>query len=119
MLDMGISPRVLDWLHAEGYEATHICEVNPTASDLSIIQVARKIDAIVLTSDKDFSHLMATSGETRPSIVLFRIVPAPATRVVELLGPVLSEYTRELAQGCLISLDGRVSRVRRLPLGLF
>ena len=88
-------------MRAEGYEATHICEVNPTASDL------------VLTSDKDFSHLMATSGETRPSIFLFRIVPAPATRVIELLGPVLSEYARELTQGCLISVGGRVARVGR------
>lgn len=114
---MGISPKVMVWLRAEGHEATHVREVNPVALDSSIIQLARKIDAIVLTSDKDFSYLMATSGERSPSIVLFRIVPAPATRLIELLTPVLSEHAGELAQGCLITINGGVPRVRRLPLG--
>ena len=116
LLDMGISPKVEAWLVAEGYEALHIREVNPTALDSEIVQLAREIAAIVLTADKDFSSLLATSGEKSPSVILFRIVPAPAGRVIELLRPVLEDYAGQLAQGCLITIAGNSPRLRLLPI---
>lgn len=116
ILDMGISPKVTAWLKEMGHDALHIGDVNPRALDSEIITMAQTERAVILTADKDFSELLALGNLGGPSVVLFRLTPAPAREVIRRLAPVLVDHPLELENGCLITIGLGKPRVRLLPL---
>lgn len=116
LLDMGISPKVTAWLKEIGHEALHIDDVNPRALDSEILKMAQAEGAVILTADKDFSELLALGNLRSPSVVLFRLTPAPAHEVIRRLTPVLVDHLQELEQGCLITIGLGKPRLRLLPL---
>lgn len=72
--DMGISPRSTAFLNAPGHNATHLVqEWLATLPDSEILDKARREDRILLTHDLDFGELVAASGATLPSVVIFRL----------------------------------------------
>ena len=116
ILDMGISPKIIPWLEQLGHEAIHIESLNPRALDSEILELAQARRAIVLTSDKDFGALLASRKLTSPSVILFRLIPAPPDEVQRRLKPVLEQYADELAQGCLILIALGKPRLKKLPI---
>lgn len=73
LLDMGIPPRVVHWLRDQGHQAQHIREMNRTALDADIIELALATDAVILTSDKDFGQLIGEANLAKLSVILFRL----------------------------------------------
>ena len=116
ILDMGISPKVIPWLEQLGHEAVHVETINPRALDSEILDLAQEKEAVVLTSDKDFGALLASRKSRSPSVILFRLIPAPPEEVKRRLEPVLKNYDRELKQGCLITIALGKPRLRMLPI---
>lgn len=116
LLDMGISPKVAAWLREQGHLVEHIRDIDPRALDEELVALATKSQAIILTSDRDFGALLAKAKLTNPSVILFRLTPAPASAVIEKLAPVLSSHTELLEKGCFITIALGKPRVRKLPL---
>jgi len=116
ILDMGISPKVKAWLREVGHEALHIDDLNPRALDSEILKMAQDEGAVVLTSDKDFSELLALGNLLSPSVILFRLIPAPAHEVIRRLSAVLADHHLELEKGCMITIGLGKPRLRLLPL---
>jgi len=70
---MPLSPRLAEWLRAEGHEAIHAWEAELSqATDAEILQRARDEGMVVVTADLDFPRLLAVSQLPAPGIVLFR-----------------------------------------------
>ena len=71
---------------------------------------------VVLTSDLDFSALLATSSATGPSVIQVRTQDV----LPESLGPqvvrVLLEQRDALESGAIITIDEIAARVRILPI---
>jgi predicted nuclease of predicted toxin-antitoxin system len=66
LLDMGISPKVLNMLRARGWAVYHIRDLGmATASDVEILAEARRQDAAVITSDKDLAEHVVRVGRHR------------------------------------------------------
>ena len=63
----------------------------PTATDLELLDLARREGAVLITADLDFSALIATSREMSPSLVSLRLAfptppgPPTARRLVRLI----------------------------------
>lgn len=117
LADMGISPRVVEKLQAEGYQAVHLYELDlMKMSDADILKKARKEKSIVLTHDLDFGELLAASGGELPSVVIFRLKDMRADNVnLHLLG-LLKQHAAALEKGVICSVsDGKV-RIRSLPI---
>jgi len=114
---MGISPSTVAFLRQNGHEAVHLHDVDlDTLTDPVIMQKARAEDRVLLTSDLDFGDLLAASGESLPSVVIFRLrsmVPQNVNRHIEML---LKQYAGELEQGVIVSVAEDHIRVRRLPI---
>jgi len=69
-----------------------------------------------LTSDLDFSTLLAMTGATGPSVVQLRaqdVFPESTGRHVL---HVLAEHVAALAAGAIVSVDDVAARVRILPI---
>ena len=117
LADVHISPITIGALRAEGYEVSRVTEfLPPTATDLELLDLARREGAVLITADLDFSALIATSGEMSPSLVSLRLAFPTPDRVTAVLEQALPRIQADLERGAIASIDEASIRVRRLPI---
>ena len=83
LLDQNRSPRLAVLLRTAGHDAVHTLELGlEQAEDYEVLLAAREADRVLVSGDTDFGALLALSGDTSPSVILFgrAIVRAPRTR---------------------------------------
>jgi predicted nuclease of predicted toxin-antitoxin system len=74
LADMGISPNTVKWLQENNHDAIHLMDEGlHRAPDPFILEKAKKENRVIITSDLGFGHLMATSGDKFPSIIILRL----------------------------------------------
>lgn len=117
LADMGISLRTVSWLRNCGYDVVHLRDEGlQKLPDNQILIKARTEERILLTIDLDFAQLLAVSGDSLPSVILFRLGNENYDVINERLIQVLSECQEDLAVGSIISVSNETFRVRRLPI---
>ncbi len=117
LADMGISPKSVTYLQANGHDAVHLIEEDlHRLSDHDILTKARVEGRVVLAHDLDFGDLMAASGARLPSVVIFRLSNMAAANVNRYLDVILREHVQALQQGAILSVTERRIRVRLLPI---
>ena len=115
--DMGISPKTIEFLRREGYDAVHLHqEVLDRLPDAEILVKARQEDRILLTHDLDFGELMAASGALLPNVIIFRLKNMRPEQVNRVLRVIIADYTAALHTGCILSVTEQRVRVRPLPV---
>ena len=118
LADMGVSWRVVEWLRAAGHEANHLRDEGlQRLPNGGIFRKAAKENRIILTWDLDFSEILALSGTSQVSAVIFRLGNTRSSHVIDRLKRVLAESGEALATGAIVSVEEHRHRVRRLPLG--
>jgi predicted nuclease of predicted toxin-antitoxin system len=117
LVDLNLSPRWVDALHAAGFDAAHWSTLGPLdAPDTAIMAYAEAGAWIVLTLDLDFGAILAATQGTGPSVVQIR---ADDVRPEAIGGHVIGairQMTAVLEQGALIAVEPSRTRVRFLPL---
>ena len=117
LADMGVSLSAVRQLRAMGHDVTHLEELGlRTLADISIFEQARVENRIVLTFDLDFASIVATTGASLPSVVIFRLQRGRAPRVLSRLAAVLAVASNALEKGALVIVDDARIRIRGLPL---
>ncbi len=117
LADMGISPKTVEFLRGLGYEVIHLHEESLDAlPDPLILNKALHERRILLTSDLDFSELVAASGAKLPSVISFRLKDMRPDNVNRHLARVLEHDVDALTQGAVISVTEERIRVRLLPI---
>jgi predicted nuclease of predicted toxin-antitoxin system len=117
LLDQGLPRTSVRHLRAKGFEAEHVGFLGlHRASDAEIMEVARQRQAIVATLDADFHALLALSGAVAPSVIRIRMERLKGEDVANVLASVAAIATPELESGAAVSVDGKRTRVRALPL---
>jgi predicted nuclease of predicted toxin-antitoxin system len=116
LIDMNLSPDWLDAFTAEEWDAVHWSTVGEhRATDEFIMTWARDHTYVVVTHDLDFSALLASTHAIGPSVIQVRTqnVLPNALRIV--LINAIKQFSRELEEGALISIDLQRARARVLP----
>jgi predicted nuclease of predicted toxin-antitoxin system len=118
LADMGISPKIVDFLQHLGHTAVHLQQQGlHRLKDPQILEKARDEGYILLTHDLDFGDLLAASGADLPSVVIFRLRNMRPEHVNRYLLKIISQYPEALEDGAIITVtEGRI-RTRNLPLG--
>lgn len=118
LVDANLSPVVANELRACGLDSFHVADRGmASASDREIAALALAEGATVISADSDFATLLALSGDTAPSLVLFRSADAlTPMEQASLLVANLPTVEEELQAGAVASISSRHLRVRRLPL---
>ena len=118
LADMGVSPRIVDFLQQLGHQAVHLQQQGlHKLKDSQILEKARNEECILLTHDLDFGDLLAASGAGLPSVVIFRLRNMRPEHVNRYLLKIISQYPQALEKGVIITVtEGRI-RMRDLPLG--
>ncbi len=117
LANMGISPRTVEWLRSQGYDAIRLVEEGlQRLTDEEIVVKARQEERIILTMDLGFGSLLVISGQVLPSVILFRLTDERPEFVNERLAKVLESFESELTAGAIISVSDETIRVRKLPV---
>ncbi|MEH2082794.1 MAG: DUF5615 family PIN-like protein [Nostoc sp.] len=117
LVDMGISLRTVSWLRSDGYDVVHLRDEGlRRLPDNKILIKARTEGKILLTIDLDFAQLLAVSGDSLPSVILFRLGNDNYDAINKRLTNVLSECQEDLEVGAIVSVSNETFRVRRLPI---
>lgn len=116
LADVGVSPRIVEWLRSAGHDAIHLQEQRlERLADPAIFRKAIEEQRTLLTFDLDFAEIVALSqGEA--SVVLFRLKNTRPAFVLSRLVAVLAESGHLLRAGVIITLEDSRHRIRRLPI---
>lgn len=117
LADMGVSPLTVNALLTQGYDAIHLSEEGLFyLADSLIISKAKAENRVILTFDLDFGELLAFSGDTFPSVIIFRLEKANPDYVLSKLNPILQKYQDVLQSGAIIVIKDNSYRIRNLPI---
>jgi predicted nuclease of predicted toxin-antitoxin system len=117
LADMGISPRVTEALRQKGHDAVHLAELGLIRMlDGDILKKALQESRVVLTHDLGFGELLAASGGTLPSVIIFRLQDMRPANVSKHLFSIINQQSDTLNQGVIISVTENKIRVRTLPI---
>jgi predicted nuclease of predicted toxin-antitoxin system len=117
LLDMNVPLKYGTLLVNKGIDSTIWSDVgSPNAKDVEIMSYARDNDFIVLTYDLDFSAILSSTHDLKPSIIQIRVSVLHAERVVNLIATALAQNKGDLEKGAIISIDLHKARLRLLPL---
>ena len=118
LADMGVSQRVVQWLHSEGHDAIHLRDEGlHRLPNGAIFEKAAAERRIILTFDLDFGEIVALSGGRSVSVILFRLHNTRTPHVIERLNRVLQESGKSLDEGAIVVVEEFRHRTRRLPFG--
>jgi len=109
-----ISPITNEALRSRGHDVT---EVRAREKDSEILNLAKRTGAIVITQDLDYSHLLAGSRDTAPSVISLRLRILHPSYVANILVTVLDQYRDTIEKGAILSVnDTGEPRIRLLPV---
>ena len=117
LADMGISMATVRSLREIGEEVIHLREqgLNKMA-DREILQKAVQEGRTILTCDLDFGDLLAASGRSLPSVILFRTRNQTPNAITPRLFQVLESSRTALEEGAIVIVEDTGFRLRRLPI---
>jgi predicted nuclease of predicted toxin-antitoxin system len=105
------------FLQNHGHDARHWRELGPAnAPDSAIMRWAHEHNGVVLTQDLDFTRLLFQAQAALPSVIQLRIDDVRPVSIGEDVLAILKQNAAELLTGALITVKGRKSRLRILPL---
>jgi predicted nuclease of predicted toxin-antitoxin system len=117
LLDMPVSPMLLDVLHAYGHEGVHAHRIGQDrATDSELLEIARRENRIVITADLGFPRLLVLSSAQGPGIILFRGGNYSDSEMCALLERVLKQVPPETLSSSICVVDKKRIRITRLPL---
>lgn len=118
LADMGVSQRVVDWLRSGDHDVVHVREIGaPSMPNGEIFKLACDEKRVVLTFDLDFGEIVALSGGSDTSVVLFRLNNTTTPFVIRRLSTVIDEAGDALGAGAIVVVEDGRHRIRRLPVG--
>ncbi|MDP2765949.1 MAG: DUF5615 family PIN-like protein [Candidatus Methanoperedens sp.] len=117
LVDMALSPKTVDFLKDNGYEAVRANELGMAKSkDREIFDYAAKNEMIVLTADLDFGNILAHVMSDKPSVIIFRLQDPSPEHVNSLLLSNFSRIDDALIKGAIVVIDDVHIRIRELPI---
>ena len=101
-----------------GHDWRHVADIGMArAADADIITSARGAGECVLTHDLDYGQLLAFSGDSAPSVVIYRLRRIDADFMFRRLADAWGEIQEPLKTGAIVIIEESASRIRRLPVG--
>lgn len=117
LCDMGIAVATATALRDLGHDAVHLVDLGLSrAADREILDLARAEKRVVVAHDLDFTDLVAVSGASTPSVVIFRLRVMRPERVLARLVAVIEALATDLDAGAIVTITEALTRVLRLPV---
>ncbi|MGH9058469.1 MAG: DUF5615 family PIN-like protein [Acidimicrobiales bacterium] len=118
LVDQCLSIELANAVNDAGHEVTHLRDLGmQRAKDPEVLDLARAEHRILVSADTDFGTLLARTGATRPSVILFRrSTGRDPSHQADLLLDNLAQITDAVDHGAVVVLEETRLRIRRLPI---
>lgn len=117
LLNMNLPPELGRKLATDGHQWRHVANLGMArASDVHILAAAKEQGECVLTHDLDYGQILAFSGDSAPSVVIFRLRRVHAELMQERLVEAWPKIEDSLRPGAIVILEEAAVRIRRLPI---
>jgi predicted nuclease of predicted toxin-antitoxin system len=117
LLNLNVPRELGRRLNLEGHECRHVGDIGMAkASDIEIVEEARRNEEVVVTHDLDYGHLLAFSGELAPSVIILRLRNVHVDNVFARIIRAWPEIEGPLSEGAIVVLEDAAHRIRGLPL---
>lgn len=116
VVDMNLTPEWIPFFQQAGMTAVHWSDCGPVdAPDSVIMDWADKNHHVVFTLDLDFTHALAMTHATAPSVLQVRGAKVLPEHIGAIVLAAIRQYASELDSGALVVVEPAKSRVRVLP----
>ena len=117
LLNMNMSRELGKLLVSQGHEYRHVGDIGlARAEDIEIVAEAKQKQEIILTHDLDYGNLLAFSGESVPSVIIFRLRNTQPKNMFIRLVNTWSKIQLPLIKGAIVILEDATLRIRELPI---
>jgi predicted nuclease of predicted toxin-antitoxin system len=114
---MNLPPELGRKLETAGHEWRHVADIGMArAADSAILARAKLDNECVLTHDLDCGQLLAFSGDSSPSVVIFRLRRVDIDLMFRRLSEERSEIERAVNTGAIVTIEESARRIRPLPI---
>ncbi len=112
LADENVDRPIVHQLRRDGHQVLYIAEASPSIDDDTILDDANRLNALLLTSDKDFGELVYRQHRIHAGVILLRIEGySPEQKATHVSNAIRSHATSLLNAFTVIS-HGR-TRIRR------
>jgi predicted nuclease of predicted toxin-antitoxin system len=105
-----MSPVVAEQLHRDGVDVVWAGDWPEDPGDPAILERAYREGRVLITHDKDFGELAIL--HQHPHVGIVRIIDIPVTELSYVCQRTVTFYARELADGAILTVENRRTRVR-------
>lgn len=117
LLNMNVSRELGKRLSILGHTSRHVGDLGMArASDSEIVSVAKVNQEIIVTHDLDYGNLLAFSGESSPSVIIFRTKNTHPSNLFNHLTKRWTEIEQSLLNGAIVVIEDGTLRIRKLPI---
>ena len=111
-------PRTLAVLLTQnGYRCRHVGDIGLSqATDEEIVEEARLNGEVILTHDMDYGKILAFSGESSSSVIIFRYQTKEPESFLKRILNNLPQIQSGLERGAIVVVERKITRIRLLPI---
>ena len=111
---MGIAQSVASWLISNGHDAVHLNDESLfELDDDRILQKAIKENRIVLTTDTDFSQILALGKIANAAVIQFRTSVFTPTNIKDKLELLFNDFQTQLDEYFILTIEDTRMRYRK------
>ena len=111
LADEGVDRPIVARLRQSGYQVWYVAEMEPGISDETVLDLANREGAVLLTADKDFGELVFRQERMTGGIILIRLAGISPARKAEIVASALGAHGGEMEQAFTVMTPGAV-RIR-------
>jgi predicted nuclease of predicted toxin-antitoxin system len=115
LADESVDQQIVDRLRQDGHLVWYVAEMKPGISDDTVLGLANREMALLLTADKDFGELVFRQRRLAPGIVLIRLAGLSPTNKAEVVASAINKHATELLQAFVVITPGTI-RIRRVSM---
>lgn len=109
--DESVDQQIVNRLRDDGHEVPAVSETEPGKSDNDVLPLARSLNALLITADKDFGELVFRQHLLTGGIILLRLSGISASKKATFVSSAVSEHSSELPDAFTVVSPG-ITRVR-------
>jgi predicted nuclease of predicted toxin-antitoxin system len=112
LADEGVDRQIVETLRQSGHQVLYVAEMEPGITDESVLALANRESALLLTADKDFGEMAFRQRLHMHGIVLIRLAGLSPIRKAETVASAVNQHAGELPHAFTVITPG-ICRVRR------
>lgn len=96
LADESVDKPIVDGLRKAGFKADYITEIIPGAHDENVLELANKLNALLITSDKDFGELIFRMQKLSCGVILLRLSGLSESKKTEIVINSINKFLDKL-----------------------